>query len=138
MCERVIALGAEGKSKAQIRRDLGIHHSTWALWCDQHSEFSAAVKEAYELSMAWWEDIGMRGVHLGMKFNATAYIFQVKNRFPREYRDRQEHQVTGAEGGPIVQEVRTPDVRGMDPVEAMKAFESFRAGIVGTNPKKLN
>lgn len=131
MCERIRELGALGKSKAQIRRDLGIHASTWLDWCDKHHEFSDAVKDAYDLSMAWWEDVGMDGMHRGMKFNATAYIFQVKNRFPKEYRDRQEHQVTGANGGPISHEVRTPDLAGMSPIDALKAFETFRHAMGG-------
>ena len=126
MCDRMVELARLGKSKAQIRRDLGIHHSTWAEWSEKHPDFSAAIKESYELSMAYWEDMGMEGIHQGMRFNATAYIFQVKNRFPREYRDRQEHAVTGANGGPIVQEVRIPNLQGVDPLTALRAFEDFR------------
>lgn len=129
MCDRIVALGAEGKSKAQIRRDLGIHHSTWGEWAGKYPEFTAAIKEADELSMAWWEDLGMDGINKGMKFNATAYIFQVKNRFPWKYRDRQEHAVehTGKAGGPIEhKQVSAEEMARTDPREALRMFESFR------------
>lgn len=133
MCERVIELAREGKSKAQIRRDLGIHHSTWADWTKEHPEFSAAVKESYDLAMAWWEDQGMKQMFRGMRFNATAYIFQMKNRFPAEYRDRQEHQVTGKDGGPIQSEYTLPNLDNVsDPKAMLRAFEEFRMGRTQT------
>ena len=37
---------------------------------------------------------------MGPGFNATAYIFLMKNRWPKIYRDRQDHQITGANDGP--------------------------------------
>jgi hypothetical protein len=73
MCKRVVALGKQGKSKAQFRRDLGIHHKTWANWMQKHEEFREAATEAYELSLAYWEDVGQAGVHLGNRFNTLAY-----------------------------------------------------------------
>jgi hypothetical protein len=128
ICDQIVELGAQGKSKAQIRRDIGIHHSTWGDWIEAHPEFSAAVKEAYELSMAWWEDQGMDGMFKGMKFNATAYIFQVKNRFPREYRDRQEHDVSGVVHNSVTVNatLTAKDINVDDKREALKAFEAMR------------
>jgi hypothetical protein len=125
MCARVVELGRLGKSKAQIRRDLGIHHSTWGDWVQKHPAFSAAVKEAHELSQAWWEDLGQEGVLMGSsRFNAVAFIFQMKNRFP-QYKDRQDPAFTGADGGPIVQEHRVPDLASIqDAREALKEFET--------------
>ncbi len=129
MCNRVIALGKQGKSKAQIKRDLGIHHTTWANWIQKHEEFGEAVKEAYELSLAYWEDVGQAGVHLGNRFNTLAYIFQMKNRFP-QYKDRQDHTFSGVDGGPIVQELRAPNLANIpDAKEALREFEAFRASL---------
>lgn len=133
ICDRIVALGLVGKSKAQIRREIGIHHSTWGEWAQKYPEFSAAIKESYELSMAWWEDQGMSGMTRGVRFNATAYIFQMKNRFPAEYRDRQE--LTGKDGGAIQSVVAhtVPDMANVtDPREALKAFETFRMAATGT------
>lgn len=91
MCETVIASGSEGASKAQMARDLGIDRDTLNEWTKLHSEFSVAVKKAVELSLAWWEDRGREGMMMGQRFNATAFIFQVKNRFNSDYADTNTH-----------------------------------------------
>jgi transposase-like protein len=113
VCERIIALGAEGKSKAQIARGLGVVRNTLDNWASEHPEFLNALKASREAAMSWWEDQGQLGITAD-KFNATAFIFQMKNRFPDDYRDRQE--VTGADGGAI-------------------KFERVERAIVGQDPK---
>lgn len=131
ICARIESLGELGKSPVQIRRDLGIPRSTWGLWIQTHPEFAAAVSNADDAAQAYWQDLGHQGVLLGsVRFNATAYIFQMKNRWPGIYRDRQDHQFTGADGGPIVQELRAPDLRSItDAREAVKEFDLFRASL---------
>lgn len=95
-CDEVRALGTEGKSRAQIAAALCVSRQTVLNWAEAHPEFAAALDEAREAAQAWWEDVGQRAV-LGMKdFPAAAFIFQMKNRFPAEYRDRHEHDVTGS------------------------------------------
>ena len=37
-------------------------------------------------------------------FSATAYIFQMKNRFAEDWRDTVKQEITGADGGPIQQQ----------------------------------
>lgn len=93
MCATVIAMMSEGYSKESVCRELGIHHSTFIDWQGIHPEFSAAVKEGDSLSAAWWQDVG-RDATLGnvAGFNATAWIFNMKNRFG--WRDRQEIEQT--------------------------------------------
>ncbi len=76
------------------------------------------------------ERLGRLGVTLGTKFSAPAYVFLMKNRWPAIYRDRQDHQITGANDGPIVQELRAPDLASIaDPKEALRQFEAFRASL---------
>jgi hypothetical protein len=76
------------------------------------------------------EKIGRLGVKMGPGFNATAYIFLMKNRWPKIYRDRQDHQITGANDGPVVTELRAPDLASIaDPHEALKQFEAFRSSL---------
>ena len=41
-CERVEALGSEGKSVPEIRRALGISPSAWRAWAKKHPEFAEA------------------------------------------------------------------------------------------------
>jgi hypothetical protein len=90
--EKVIDLGKEGKSKAQIAAALEIARNTLDNWAEAHPDFLSALKEAHDLALAWWEDKGQAGIDAGAgNFNATAFIFQVKNRFRAEYRDQQDH-----------------------------------------------
>lgn len=90
MCQTVVDLGALGKSKAQIARALGISISTFQLYQKKHENFSIAVKDARDLALAWWEERGQAGVSEGKDFNATAFIFQMKNRFRDHYCDKTE------------------------------------------------
>lgn len=102
MCDRVIELGAEGMGVCEIAADLGIHHSTFGAWQEQHPEFSAAVKEALRRSQAWWEGQGRVATFGGVEgFNATSYIFQMKNRFRDDWADRKQTELTGKDGGAI-------------------------------------
>ena len=97
VCKKVMDLGRKGKSPAQIRSALNIMNSQWASWIRHHVEFKKAVEESYFLAMAFWEDAGMVGMTMGVRFNASAYIFLMKNMFRGDYRDRQEHDVTGVQ-----------------------------------------
>jgi transcriptional regulator with XRE-family HTH domain len=97
--ERMLELAGEGKSRAQIAKAIGISRQTWTRWESEKPEFSDAVKEAQWLAQAWWEDRGQAGITAGVGgFNATAYIFQMKNRFRDDYRDQQDHNVNPGEG----------------------------------------
>jgi hypothetical protein len=88
-CAKVIELGRLGKSKAQIAAALDVSRQTMLNWTNTHAEFLDAVKRAEELALGWWEDAGQAGL-TSKGFNATAFIFQMKNRFREDYRDRQE------------------------------------------------
>jgi hypothetical protein len=97
MCKQVIACGDEGMSRAEMCRELGIHHSTFAAWQDEKPEFSEAVKEALLRSQAWWEAQGRRATFGGVDgFNATSFIFNMKNRFPSDWRDKHEVEQSGS------------------------------------------
>lgn len=90
-CDEVRRLGAEGKSRVQIAQALGVSRPTLAEWAKRHTPFARALDEARDLAQAWWEDIGQRAVQGQIKdFAGAPFIFQMKNRFPAEYRDRQE------------------------------------------------
>jgi hypothetical protein len=41
-------------------------------------------------SQAWWEDQGESGLREGKDFNATVFIFVMKNRFHEDYKDKHE------------------------------------------------
>ena len=46
--------------------------------------------------------MGRKGMMLGTNFSAQTFIYLTKNIFPARFRDRQDHQITGANDGPIV------------------------------------
>lgn len=87
-CQRVLDLGFEGNSKAQIAREIGVDRNTLDDWAKAHPEFSRALKMAKHLELAWWEDQGKAGLAMGRDFNAVAFIFQVKNRFRDDYLEK--------------------------------------------------
>lgn len=95
-CDQIIELGREGASKAEMALRLGINRSTFTEWEANRADFSAAVKEAETLSQGWWEMKGRQATFGGIDgFNATSYIFQMKNRFSSDWRDKRETEHSG-------------------------------------------
>ena len=85
------SMGHSGESIAALAVALKIHKDTLYRWIKEKPEFSDAVKRFRLRSQLWWEDVGQRATFGGVKgFNATAFIFQMKNRFPDDYADRHE------------------------------------------------
>lgn len=95
-CDRVIELGAEGKTLAEMADGLDVDRSTLADWTAQHPDFSHAVKRGLDKAQAWWENNGRIATFGGFDgFNATSYIFQMKNRFRDDWRDKSEQEHSG-------------------------------------------
>lgn len=86
MCETVIELGKQGKSKTYMAGALGINKDTLYAWEKQHPEFSDALTRAMIFSQQWWEDAGQSGLYLD-KFNAAVYNKQMSVRFPDDHRE---------------------------------------------------
>ena len=99
-CDRVIALGKEGMSRAEIASALNCSRQTMANWEAAHPEFLDATKRATEESLAWWEAKGRTGIDKGSAFNAQLWSKCMGGRFPAEpYRERV--QLTGKDDGPV-------------------------------------
>lgn len=106
MCETIIALGKKGKSKTQMAARLDISRSTFDRWLEANEDFKEAWELADTHAQAFWEEIGFGGV--GNKFfNDRAWSLQVRNRFPRDYKESRELELSGVGGAPI-QIVMTP------------------------------
>ena len=96
LCDRVLELGAEGKTLAEIAADLDVARSTLNDWRAKHEEFAYAINRALEKAQAWWENNGRIATFGGFDgFNATSYIFQMKNRFRDDWRDKIEQEHSG-------------------------------------------
>jgi len=92
-CALVIRLGKEGVSRAGWAAQLDIAIATLYNWEENQPEFLEATTRARDLSLAWWNEQGRKGIW-SRDFNAPAYRLQVMNRFSKDWRDRQEFIVT--------------------------------------------
>lgn len=95
MCETVLEAGAQGMTLAEMADSLGIDRSTLNDWREQHPEFSRAVKAGLDRAQAWWERKGREATFDAQGFSATSYIFQMKNRFKDDWRDKVEQEHSG-------------------------------------------
>ena len=122
-CERVIELGKEGASPAQMAADLGIsHRNTLDDWAEVHPEFSEAYTHARTQAQAWWERKGMNGLE-AERFNALVWKTSMQARFREDYTERRVQENTGKDGGPIQLESNVVDASAMtaDEREAVRA-----------------
>ena len=71
MCERVVALGKDGVSRAEICYELDICFQTLRNWEEAHPEFLEATTRAKHLSQGWWEKQGRTGIW-SREFNSSA------------------------------------------------------------------
>ena len=100
-CAKVIELGRQGKSRCQIAGILDVSFKTLQEYEEKHPEFLQSTQRAKDLAQMWWEEQGQRGIWAGSDFNANAYRLQVTNRFPDQWRDKQQLEHTGKDGSPL-------------------------------------
>ena len=105
-CEKVISLGKEGLSLTQIALELDISRSTLYEWRDKYDDFSDALKRAREFAQGFWEN-ALKQAALGtnpegVTPNPTLMIFQMKNRFPDEWREKQVQEHVGKDDSDLV------------------------------------
>lgn len=95
-CDLVIELGKKGKTITQMACAMGVMRETVWDWRQKNPEFSNAIKTALQHSQDWWEKLGQEGARGNVdNFNSSAYIWQTKNRFPKEFRDKHEIEHSG-------------------------------------------
>lgn len=106
MCQEYVDLAKEGKSKLTICSELGIGFDAFQDYQEKYPAFSEAVKEGQRHSQAWWEEEGRKAT-FGAKpgFNATSFIFNMANRFKEDWKNKQETEVSGKDGGKIQQDI---------------------------------
>lgn len=89
LCGVVIACGENGDTLAAMAEACDIDRGTLNEWMDAHEEFSRAVKRGLQKAQAWWEERGRVATFGGVEgFNATSFIFNMKNRFKEDWADR--------------------------------------------------
>lgn len=99
-CDRVIALGAEGKSPEQISAAIDVPRTTMLRWADEYPEFRTALTRAKELEQDWWESVGQIALFAD-KFQAAVWSKSMQARFREKYTEKVINEQTGKDGGPI-------------------------------------
>ena len=98
-CDTVIDNMAEGLSFEACCGVIGISKDTGYRWIKEHDDFSDAKKRGDVLSQLWWENQGKKGMFWGKDFNATVWVFAMKNR--HDWSDRKDLNLGGQPGNPI-------------------------------------
>jgi hypothetical protein len=99
-CERVVELGMEGKSRAQIASALGVAKATIQNWEASHPEFLAAMTHARDEAQAWWEGMGQAGLTM-QGFNASLWAKNVSCRFREDYSEPKNVILSGDAANPV-------------------------------------
>jgi hypothetical protein len=95
---------------AEMAAALGVDRATLRDWRETHDEFSRSVKRGLDLAQAWWERQGRVATFGGCDgFNATSYIFQMKNRFSEDWRDRHETEISGGLNISVIDSFADPE-----------------------------
>ena len=104
-CDKVVELGALGKSVEQISSNLGVSLRTMYTWRDAYPEFLHALDEAKAAEQTWWEDQAqayMLEHKDGAKLNASIWSRSMAARFPKKYRESVKQEITGENGAPLL------------------------------------
>lgn len=88
-CKRVIELGKEGKSVAQMCADFDISRQTIDNWAAAHPEFLEAFTRAKVHAQSWWEDKAVSNLN-SKDFNAAVWKKSMEARFREDYTERKE------------------------------------------------
>ena len=99
-CDKVLELGAEGKSRAQIASALGVAKATIQNWEAAHPEFLAAMTHARDEAQAWWEGMGQAGLTM-QGFNASLWAKNVSCRFREDYSEPKNVILSGDAANPV-------------------------------------
>lgn len=108
-CQLLIEHMGEGFSFEAFAAIVNCHKDTLYQWVLSHNEFSDSKKIAFERSRLFWERVGI-DIAVKGEGNATAFIFNMKNRFKGEWRDKIETGITDNDGNDRpVQIIQLPD-----------------------------
>jgi len=109
-CDKVIEVGIDGGSLAEMAESCDVERHTLNAWMEAHPEFSTAVKRGLQKAQVWWERQGKIATFGGAEgFNATSYIFNMKNRFKEDWRDKVEQEHSGGQTLTVVTGVPRDD-----------------------------
>lgn len=95
-CDMLIEHMHAGFSYEAFAGSIGVCWDTLYEWEKVHPEFSEAKRYGIAKGMMTWEQIGMDGCTGKIQgFNASTWIFNMKNRFRSHWKDRTETEHSG-------------------------------------------
>ena len=97
-CEQVEATMRDGFSKMAAAGRLGVCYNTVRAWMDEHPEFLQAVKRG-EAARTEKLETDLLSAETGPQ--VTSRIFALKNAAPDEWRDKQQTELSGPDGGAL-------------------------------------
>lgn len=99
-CKQAVELGLKGKSLVQICSAFGVTKSTLDNWCGVHPDFLTAMELARVHSQSHWEELGYDGMK-GKSIDAQIWSRSMAARFPADWRETKNSEITGRDGGSI-------------------------------------
>lgn len=133
-CDKVIAHMSKGFSFESFAGEVGVCKDTLYEWVKNHKEFSDSKNIGFELNRRFWEKVGIdiaTGTGVASNGNATAFIFNMKNRFKNEWRDKVETGITDKDGEDVA---IGPDLSKLSDKELRQLAELQRKCRVGQAP----
>lgn len=101
-CQMLIDHMASGLSFESFAGVCRVSKQTIYDWLNANPDFLDAKSKGLELNRLWWEQKGRDYLIedsgkdvITQKLNSTVYVFNMKNRFPKEWRDKQEIEHSG-------------------------------------------
>src|SRR3990167_8260330 len=93
-CQEIIDFMSQGNSKASFAGHIGIHRSTLYDWLEIYPKFKEASEIADAKCQLWWEEFGIQMMTSGQG-NPAMWIFNMKNRFPKDWKEKTQTELTG-------------------------------------------
>lgn len=118
-CALVIEKMGEGLSKEAFAGFIGVTRKTLYNWRDNIPEFKEALEIGETKCLLFWESLSIEyktNVKEGPNLNTTAWIFNMKNRFKKEWSDRYEVDKKTEHSGSL-------KVKSVEIKERLKQFE---------------
>lgn len=106
-CEMLIEHMSKGLSFESFAAIPRVCDDTLREWEKVNPDFSAAKKIAFQLNRLFWEKLGIDHIlnestseqegksrsHTSKTLNSTVWIFNMKNRFPKQWREKVDHEI---------------------------------------------
>lgn len=115
-CEKIIELGKEGKSIAQMASFFDVDKASIFRWAEDSDDFRTALARARAHSQNWWEEKAQQNL-ASRDFNAQLWLKSVTSRFRDDYTEKQITELSGPNGGAVQIEASSVDVGSLEPAQ---------------------